>query len=156
MTIRKAVPADAPAVATVHVRSWQTAYRGLVPDSVLDGLSVEARTSMWERSIPAGNVWVALSNNEIVGFATTGPSREPDTTHELYAIYLLPSAWGSGLARPLAEAALGGLSDVGLWVFTDNPRARRFYENLGFRTDGTTREETMGGAVLSETRYRTS
>lgn len=152
--IRKAVLSDAHAVATVHVRSWQHAYKGLVPDSVLDDLSIEQRRSMWERAIPSSDVWVALADDEIVGFATVGPSREPDAANELYAIYLLPSAWGTGLARPLAEAALGDKQDVALWVFRDNPRARRFYERLGFVADGQEKTETMGSAELAEVRYR--
>ncbi|MFJ5989606.1 GNAT family N-acetyltransferase [Lentzea sp. NPDC092896] len=154
MTVRPAVVADAPAVAAVHVQTWQTAYRGLVPDSVLDELSVEARTSMWERGIPRGGVWVGLFDSAVAGFVAVGPSREPDAAFELYAIYVLPSAWDTGLGYELARAALEGQQDVVLWVFDENPRARRFYERLGFRADGTVRTETIGGAELKEIRYR--
>lgn len=154
MTVRLAVVADAPAVASVHVRTWQAAYRGLVPDSVLDGLSVQERTSMWERGIPHGGVWVGLVDDEVVGFAAVGPSREPDAAFELYAIYVLPSAWGTSVGFELADAALGDEQDVILWVFDDNPRARRFYERFGFRADGLSKTETIGGATLNEIRYR--
>ncbi len=156
MTVRKAELSDASAVASVHVRSWQAAYRGVIPDSVLDSLSVEARTSLWEHHIPSGRVWVALAGSEVVGFASAGPSRESDASSELYAIYLLPSAWSTGLGMSLATAALEDLTDVIVWVLEDNPRARRFYERLGFRADGVTRQETMGSAVLNELRYRTA
>ena len=154
MTVRPAVLADAPAVASVHVRSWQVAYRGLVPDEVLDNLSVEERGSMWERAIPNGGVWVALVDDEVVGFASTGPSREADAVSQLYAIYFLPSAWGTGLAEPLALAALGDSRDTIVWVFEENKRACRFYERLGFVADGAPKAETMGDAVLNEIRYR--
>ena len=156
MTVRLAVAADAPAVASVHVRSWQNAYRGLIPDSVLDNLSVEARTASWERGISSGTVWVGLVDDEIAGFAAAGPSRDADAPFELYAIYLLPSAWGTGLGLALAQAALAGQQDVIVWVLEDNKRARRFYERLGFRVDGTTKTQTVGSAVLSEIRYRTA
>jgi len=43
MLLRPAQPADAAAVARVHVRSWQVAYRGLLPDEYLDGLQPEDR-----------------------------------------------------------------------------------------------------------------
>lgn len=154
MAVRPAVGSDAPAVASVHVRTWQAAYRGLVPDSVLDGLSVEARTSMWERAIPSGGVWVGSLDDEIAGFAAAGPSEEPDTAFQLYALYVLPSAWGTGLGHELAKAALGTRRDVVLWVFDENPRARRFYERLGFRADSLVKTETIGGAELKEVRYR--
>ncbi|WP_439663087.1 GNAT family N-acetyltransferase [Lentzea sp. HUAS TT2] len=154
MTVRPATVADAPAVASVHVQTWRAAYRGLVPDSVLDELSVSARTSMWERSIPRGGVWVGLVDDVVAGFVAVGPSREPDAAFELYAIYVLPSAWGTSLGYELARAALGDEQDVVLWVFDENPRARRFYERLGFRADGTVKTETVGGAELKEIRYR--
>jgi RimJ/RimL family protein N-acetyltransferase len=154
MTIRPAVVSDAPAIASVHVRSWQAAYRGQIPDEVLDNLSVEERESMWERSIPHGGVWVALADDEIVGFACTGPSREVEGISQLYAIYFLPSSWGSGLATPLALTALGDAPDTILWVLEDNKRARRFYERLGFVVDGTRRGETFGSEVVQEIRLR--
>jgi GNAT superfamily N-acetyltransferase len=154
MTVRPAVVSDAPAVASVHVRTWQAAYRGVIPDSVLDGLSVEARTSMWEGAIPSGGVWVALVDDEIVGFASAGPSRDDDAPFELYAIYVLSSAWGTGLGFELAEAALGDEPDVIVWVLDENPRARAFYERIGFRADGVAKTETAGSAELTELRYR--
>ena len=41
--VRRAVPEDAAPTVAVHVRAWQVAYRGLMPDQVLDGLSVAQR-----------------------------------------------------------------------------------------------------------------
>ena len=43
VTVREAVPADARAIARVHVDSWRTTYRDIVPDSVLSQLSYEER-----------------------------------------------------------------------------------------------------------------
>jgi RimJ/RimL family protein N-acetyltransferase len=154
MTIRKAVLSDAPAIAAVHVRSWQTTYRGHMPDSYLDTLSVESRTAQWRRDIPSGYVWVALADEEVVGFACVGPTREPDATSQLYAIYLLSAAQGTGLATPLVHAALEGFTDTVLWVLEDNHRARRFYERLGFAPDGATRQESFDDTVINELRYR--
>lgn len=138
----------------MHVRTWQAAYRGVVPDSELDNLSVEARTAMWERGIPRGGVWVGLVDDEVVGFAAVGPAREPDAVLELYAIYVLPSAWGTGVGFELATAAVGDEPDAVVWVLDENPRARRFYERFGFRADGVSKTEAIGGVALKEIRYR--
>jgi len=154
MTVRLAVVSDARAVASVHVRTWQAAYRGVIPDEILDNLSVEARTSTWEVAIPSGGVWVALAGDEIVGFAAAGPSRDDDAPFELYAIYVLSSAWGTGLGFELAEAALGDEPDVIVWVLDENTRARAFYERIGFQADGVTKTEPAGSVELKELRYR--
>src|SRR5262249_59084004 len=52
--IRAATPADACAIARVHVQAWQETYRGLVPDAMLDALSVKRNTGMWETIIGQG------------------------------------------------------------------------------------------------------
>ena len=51
MRVRAAVERDAEAVAHVHVESWRSTYRGLVPDDYLAGLSVERRADNWRRLI---------------------------------------------------------------------------------------------------------
>lgn len=154
MTVRLADVSDAPAVATVQVQTWRTAYQGLMPDEVLAAQSVEARTSMWQRLIPNGGVWVALVDDEVVGFAAAGPSRDPDAPFELYAIYVLSAAAGKGLGFELTKAALGDEPDVIVWVLDTNVQARRFYERIGFRADGVTKTEMERGAELTEVRYR--
>src|ERR1041385_8579918 len=45
--IRPAAPEDAPAIARVHVESWRTTYRGIFPQGLLDGLSIEDRARSW-------------------------------------------------------------------------------------------------------------
>lgn len=169
MNIRPALPADAAAIARVHVESWRTSYRGIVPDEVLEGLSVERRIQQWAEAItqPAWRHTLILVAEEsplgdqpgkIVGFASSGAERESDPVYrgELYAIYLLESAQRRGVGRALVAASAGHLVDSGLnsmlvWVFRDNP-ARRFYERLGGKY---IREKllTIGGVDLVEAAY---
>jgi GNAT superfamily N-acetyltransferase len=49
------VAADAKAIATVHVRSWQTAYRGLLPQDYLDDLDPARSQPQWETIIAASD-----------------------------------------------------------------------------------------------------
>lgn len=51
MIIRRAIISDAPGIAKVHVDSWRTTYKGIIPQSFLDGLSYEQRTKLWENNI---------------------------------------------------------------------------------------------------------
>jgi GNAT superfamily N-acetyltransferase len=159
VTVRRAQPADARAIADVHVCTWQAAYRHAFPAELLDNLSVEEREVPWRERIEEGYVvWVAESEGEIVGFAAVGPSRTEQDAGELYAIYVLPESWGSGAAADLMAEAKDWFADAGyatamLWVLADNPRARRFYEREGWRAEGT-RIDTVRGTEVEEALYR--
>jgi GNAT superfamily N-acetyltransferase len=168
--VRPARAEDAGQIALVHVRSWQGAYRGLIPQAFLDGLDVAQRTRTWERALaetdnPRAGVLVADDGRNVVGFVGYFPSRDPDADPDLIgeigAIYLLPGAWGGGIGRRLMEAALGRLAGAGftqatLWVLDSNDRARRFYEAGGWSADGAAKQDDSRGFPLSEVRYRRS
>jgi GNAT superfamily N-acetyltransferase len=159
VTVRRARPADAHAVADVHVRTWQAAYGHAFPQEVLDELSVDEREIRWRENLERGYVvWVAESDGRIVGFAAAGPSRTEQDAGELYAIYVLPESWGSDAARELMSAAQEWFAQEGyatamLWVLADNPRARRFYEREGWRAEQT-RIDTVRGVEVEEALYR--
>src|SRR5476649_2481496 len=80
--IRKALPADAEAIAQVHISSWQQAYRDLMPVEYLNSLeaTLAQRQSFWIRSIESGesDVWVAELNKQVVGWISVGASRDED------------------------------------------------------------------------------
>ena len=156
---------DADQIAGVHVRSWQVAYRGQLPDDVLDNLDVEARARSWRQLLTDDATSVLVASRDgasIEGFVAAGPSRDDDAssvTGEVYAIYVEPTAWGSGVGSRLLEAAVGGLSTdyrtATLWVLRSNERTRRFYERRGWRPDGTSKVDDRGSLQLDEIRYRT-
>jgi GNAT superfamily N-acetyltransferase len=160
VTVRIAVSADAESIARVQTRSWQVAYRGLLSDEYLDGLSWESRAEFWGRAVEAhaGNsVFVATDGTAVIGFAAAGPALDDDLPefYQLYAIYLAPEVWGSGVGTDLLDAVLGVASGPGvaLWVLDGNARARRFYERAGFAPDGVSRVEMLQGNRLDEVRY---
>ncbi|WP_205826142.1 GNAT family N-acetyltransferase [Microbispora catharanthi] len=168
MVIRRAEPADAEAIAAVHVRSWQAAYPGLMPEAYLDGLTPAMRLPVWERllgesSPPRTEVLVAEADGSVAGFAALGPGRDDDvdpaSVAEISAIYLMPEVWGTGVGGRLMAAALDGLATAGyeqatLWVVDGNARARRFYERGGWRPDGAAQRDESDGFPLTEVRYR--
>ncbi|VXB37124.1 GNAT family N-acetyltransferase [Nocardioides sp. AX2bis] len=167
--VRRAEPDDAAGIARVHVRGWQVGYRGLLPDAVLDSLSVAERTVGWRERLthpdPGGAATsVAVVADQVLGFSSVGPSRDPDAaplTGELWALYVDPDRWRRGTGRALDAAAVEGLARTGtttatLWVLSTNTRARAFYERQGWRVDGATRVDRRGGpdpVDLAETRY---
>lgn len=141
--MRSATVADAAAISRVHIASWQAAYRGIVPDDVLDNLdkTYARRLAYWMGAIAgddeAMGVFVALDGNEVVGFANAGKSRDslPAYDGEIYAIYALARVHGRGIGKALMRACAeylvaAGFGAVMLWVLADNP-TRGFYEHLG-------------------------
>jgi GNAT superfamily N-acetyltransferase len=168
MDIRPARAGDAAQIAVVHVRSWQGAYRGLLPQEYLDGLDPAQRRIGWERALretdwSRGGIVVAEDGGALAGFAGFGPTRDEDEdagrVGEVEAIYLLPAAWGKGAGRQLMAAALTGLAGAGygqatLWVLDSNVRARRFYEAGGWAADGARKQDGSRGFPLTELRYR--
>jgi L-amino acid N-acyltransferase YncA len=149
LRIRPAQEADAGGIAAVHMRSWQTAYRGILPDDFLDTLSIPQREERMRELLAtkrsARRVWVIESEEGLLGFSEAGPSREdeaPDWAAEVYTIYLDPTAVGKGIGRELFAHTVADLRNAGyrhatLWALERNERARRFYEKAGWRPDGT-------------------
>ena len=164
MEIRAAAGADARAIAEVHVRSWQAAYRGQIPASVLAALSVDARAKWWEQTLgnPANRVLVAEETGRLVAFVNFGPVRDEDadsdSVGEVYAIYCLAEFWDRGIGRKLMEAAIASLRDlnyaaVKVWVLDTNRRAIAFYRKLGFAADGAEKVEQREDYRIRELRY---
>src|SRR5215831_7763536 len=98
--VRSAVPADAAAIAHVHVATWRSAYRDLLPADFLASLSESQYEERWTRALrdPATRIYVAEGGDGVVGFASGGPERAGETGYEgeLYAIYVLQEAQGHG------------------------------------------------------------
>jgi GNAT superfamily N-acetyltransferase len=162
--VRRAVPADAMAVAGVHVRSWQSGYRGLVAQDYLDALRPEdrARRYTFDSANPDGPVTlVAVDGGLVCGFVTVGRSRDDDLPDagEIWALYVDPQRWGRGVGQTLMSDGIAWLRRSGhavaaLWVLSTNARARRFYENGGWERDGSERLDCVGGRSIPHVRYR--
>ena len=160
MDVRRARPEDARAIAQVHAETWREAYEHVFGAERLASVTVDARLEQWERILRIGqsDVFVAAADG-IVGFVSTGDSRDADAEAELFAIYVLPDAWGSGAGSALMRAGVEAMrlrasGDAVLWVLDDNPRARRFYEREGWTLDGERKEDEYLGLRVAEVRYR--
>lgn len=168
-TIRHATLDDIPAIVELHVRSWQWAYHGLIDAEYLASLDamiperIARRREQIAHIPPETRWWLAELDGQIVGFATTGPSRDSDVAPEaveVYAIYLAQEAAGKGVGRALFTHAIEDLRTRGferatLWVLDTNQRARRFYEAAGWMPDGTSKiDNERPDRPLHEVRYR--
>ncbi|MFD1038844.1 GNAT family N-acetyltransferase [Virgibacillus byunsanensis] len=140
MNIRRAILSDAEGIAKVHVDSWISTYKNIVPDSFLDQLSYKQRASLWERNIAKeGNyVFIAISDDgEIVGFADCGKrdSNSVENSGDLTSIYLLQEHHGKGIGKLLMKQLFLQFKELGLHrvfveVLEDN-KTCYFYEYYG-------------------------
>jgi GNAT superfamily N-acetyltransferase len=157
VTVRRAVPDDLQGMAQVHVETWKSTYRGIVPDDRLDRMTVESDIAggfgSWLKAPPPGVAqFVAWTpSNGIVGFALACPAREPDPDFagELGAIYVLKSHQSRGVGTALVREVVRYLLSTGktsmiVWVLEQNPY-RRFYERMG----GTPVRKRLGHSRLA-------
>jgi ribosomal protein S18 acetylase RimI-like enzyme len=160
--IRRATPEDAARLGEIHVFGWRMAYRGLVSDEILFGkLRVVKRAEAFRKVLEEGSeeTYVAESEGILRGFMTIGDCRDPDKgpdAFELWGIYVDPCFLRGGYGSRLlqfceAEARSRGRSELLLWVFEENPRARAFYEKQGLCPDG--KRQLIEGLGAYEVRY---
>ncbi|MBM7541240.1 GNAT family N-acetyltransferase [Amphibacillus cookii] len=160
MNIRKALPDDAKGVAKVHVDSWKTTYKNIVPDAFLNKMSYESRERKWKEIISSRAVYVAETDEgEIIGFASGGEERTgkyPNYHGELYAIYILEAHQRKGLGKSLLKPIIESVKQKGLFSMTvlvlEENRSRLFYEALGAKKIDTL-EVDISGKKLNELVY---
>lgn len=141
------MPGDVESLAALHVAVWRHAYRGLIEQPLLEGMSVERSARRWEATVahlqsrePERTVLAAFVEDEPIGIVEVGPAREDDApqTTEVLSLNVAGRWHGKGVARALMEATVAD-SDAYLWVLRGNERAIAFYRKLGFELDGTER-----------------
>ena len=141
--IRPARLADAEGIARAHTASWQTSYRGLLPDTVLDRIDVEQRAAGWRRTLQDRSVLTLVAydttHHDIVGLCDAGRTRAPSAyAAEIYRIYVEHHAKRYGLGREMFEQVTDWLRaqelrSLIIWVLDNNHHACRFYEAMGGR-----------------------
>ncbi len=147
IVFRTAIPADAAALAEFGARSFCDTFGHLYDPADLALFLANHRPAVWasELSDPGYAVRIAEAERAILGFAKLGPPQLPFTPRgeaaELRQLYVLAPHHGRGIAQALmdwviASARQSGADNLYLSVVTDNHRARRFYDKLGFVAEG--------------------
>ncbi|MDQ2860201.1 MAG: GNAT family N-acetyltransferase [Pseudomonadota bacterium] len=147
--IRRALAADAPAVAAIGRATFAGAFGHLYWPADLEAFLQEAHgleRIVRDLADPECAIWLAEADGEVVGYALAGPCDLPHpevspACGELKRIYVSRSAQGGGLGSRLMSEALAWLERDGprrLWIgaWSGNEGARRLYERLGFEKVG--------------------
>ena len=164
MIIRDATLEDAIGIATVQVSSWQTSYKGLMPDEAIASRSLERRLANWEKNLSNEErqsiTLVAVIEGKVVGFVTGGKPQNvvEGFDGELYAIYLLQDAQGEGIGRKLMQTLAtrmhkAGYKNLILSVLKNNTKSRGFYEKMGGTLVGEGEYQVTEDVTLTTIKY---
>ena len=141
VTVRLAEPADAPELARVRRRSWESAYRGIYPDEMLDNFDYDAHAERFLKNMAEAckDVYILEDEVQAVGFLVISAPEQPlykDFPVCLNALYLLPEYHRQGIGRRMMGFAADwclqrGFDRFFLSCSLHNHRARAFYEAMG-------------------------
>lgn len=161
MTInyRDARPEDAAALDRLFDSVFCGTFGHLYRAEDLEAFLASYGVGDWEKDIadPHCAFRVAEADGRLVGYVKLAPVTIPvDTVRPailLEQLYVANEHHGAGIAPTLMdwafdEARRRGAEELYLTVFTDNPRARRFYERRGF--DAVGRYDFMVGNQADE------
>ena len=111
MAVRQALSADAARIAEIHIASWQTAFRRIMPENLLDHQNLEERRAEWltnMREYPGNLVVVEECGAGVLGFACGGPlsKLEPDRFNgQVFGIHVAPDVKRRGYGHQLMAAS---------------------------------------------------
>jgi GNAT superfamily N-acetyltransferase len=139
ITIRYGAIEDVDALAKIADEGWRFAYRGIIPDEVLDTLDGRARAARMQATWnDRGTVIVAEENGTPLGFARDAPEpRLPGFDAEIEALYVDPAHSRGGVGRALVAAMVEelylpkGSQTLCIHTLEGNRIGRSFYEKLG-------------------------
>ncbi len=144
--IRKVRVGDENHLAYIQTESWKAAFKDILPEEILyKNTKISRATEMYKRLLDEniGNGYILEVNGNPHCIAWWDKSRDDDMIDyaELISIHSLQDNWRKGYGTKMMEKVLGDIKNAGytkvmLWVFADNNRARKFYENQGFVTYG--------------------
>jgi GNAT superfamily N-acetyltransferase len=155
-SVRVARETDAPAVGLVQAVVWREAYADVLPAEVLATFEPQAFASVWRQSLaspPQGvyRLLAACAGDQVVGFASIGPSQDPDAspeTGELSALGVHPDARRVGHGSRLLNAVVDTLRGAGAtrmhtWVLASDEATRGFLLAGGLGPDGAFRDRVV-------------
>lgn len=136
MKIRKAVLNDCEDIASLASRSWNFAYKTLIPQHVQQTFLEKAYSvKMLEQKLAASALFLTAHSDkqQLLGFAQL---TRTDKETELAAIYVDPDALGKGVGTSLFEEIVASLHPeerLVVYVEEGNRRAEQFYISQGFQ-----------------------
>lgn len=153
ITIRLAKPEDAPDMAEVLARSWEIAYKDIIPMEYIKAKNA-TRSDQFARIITHDNKTqhVVQADNKTMGIMNVAPPQDDDVSdefYELHGLYLHPEYYRMGIGTQTMNFAIDVARNLGkkymtLWVFAENRNSINFYTKCGYAPDGKTKSIDCG------------
>jgi RimJ/RimL family protein N-acetyltransferase len=171
-SVRPARPEDASAIARIQLVTWRTAYRSVLPTTLLDEWDEDSATSAWRSAAtpptPGHGVLVAREGDTPVGFVAFGPAEltadersHPEGPTTEVTTLLVEPRWGRRghgsrlLAAVVDIVRASGTARLQTWVLEPDTVSAGFLDSAGWAPDGWARTLDTGGAPLREVRWHT-
>lgn len=173
--VRAARPDEAETIARIQLSTWRTAYRTLLPKTILDGLDQTWMARQWHAAITeppsrAHRVLVAIEQadeDHLVGFCAGGPADEqaltphekplPDGTAAITDLLVEPR-WsrrghGSRLLAATVDLWRGdGFTSAVAWAYETDKAMRDFLTSAGWGHDGAVRSLDVDDLLVPQVR----
>lgn len=161
-SVRRARPADAPAIAQLTLAAWRARPADVLPEGALDGVSVDDLAADWREAVSAPPsvrhlVLAALDRDEVVGYALVAPAQDPDSATDVVELVDLVVradrtrlGHGSRLLAAAVDTVRGsGATEMVAWVDAGDDVRRAFLASAGLAADGAHRtlDEGLGGPL---------
>ena len=144
MNYRQASLSDLGAIASLHAKSWQETYVGILSDSYLTERVYQDRLEVWQNRLQQENqnqqLLLVEDGRVLVGFICL-MEQENESAILLDNLHIDSVYKGRGLAKKLIAKSLSNFKNIKglrlyLEVLAKNSQAIYFYEKLlGERTD---------------------
>jgi len=114
--------------------------------------SVQWSDAQWKNVASTRLYFFAERDGHVVGMVSGGFNDAHPDTRWLYGMYVTPGERGTGTAALLVKSIVdwakdGGVDEIYLHVGSSVPRARAFYEKMGFRPTGENFELDRDGSL---------
>ena len=144
--IRKVQQGDELNLAYIQIESWKAAFQDILSAEILQqATDLTHATAMYKQLLDEniGNGYILEVDSQPHCIAWWDKARDNDMSDyaELICIHSLQDNWRKGcgtqmMNRIMDDMKAASYDKVMLWVFTNNVRARKFYESCGFVTYG--------------------
>lgn len=131
---------DCKKLARLKHTIWETTYRGIYPDEIIDNFDFEKQENSFKNIVnnPKIEFYVLEIDGEMVGYMDCGEPHYPFDcyTQDIGLMYILKKYQGMGFGRKLFELGVSRIKEKGHKNFfvacnKRNINAQKFYEKMG-------------------------